>query len=100
MASRVLASLAYTYVICGEGSTVSSLGRWSNVSAPALAARPDIATAGKAAAATTKPASSPHTSNEAALDSRLWSRLRIQVTPISVRETNQGRVFADARSLS
>src|SRR5438874_2678080 len=39
-----------------------------------------MATAGKAAAATTTPASSPQTSRPAPLESRLRSRLRIQVT--------------------
>src|SRR4051794_32977847 len=56
------------------------VGRLSNASALALAARPDMATTGKAAAATTTPASSPQMSNEVALVSTLRSRLRIQVT--------------------
>ncbi len=59
------------------------------MSAPALAARPDIATAGNAAAATTTPASSPQSSNDAALGSRLCSRLRIQVTASGYVTTNE-----------
>ena len=41
------------------------------LAASALAASPDVATAGNAAAATTRPASSPHTSNDAASNSTL-----------------------------
>ena len=65
-------------------------GSLPNVSAPALAARPDIATAGKAAAATTTPASTPQISSEAALAKMLWSRLRIQVTATGYVEGAMG----------
>src|SRR5687768_16648832 len=94
-----------------------SAGRLSKLTAPALAVRPKIATAGNAAAATTRPASSPHTSSDAALVIRLWSRLRIQNTasgyvtpatgrllagPVAVRRVRthrKGRVLSDALSL-
>jgi hypothetical protein len=66
VAISVLPSEAKTYVICGDRFTVSSVGNRSKVSAPALAARPDIATAGNAAAATTTPARSPQISSDAA----------------------------------
>ena len=52
---------------CGALASLSSLGSWAKVSPPALAAKPDIATAGKAAAATTTPASNPQISREVAL---------------------------------
>jgi hypothetical protein len=67
MASRVLPSDAYTYEICGGGNSMSWVGRLSNASALAFAARPDMATMGKAAAATTIPASRPQINNDAAL---------------------------------
>ena len=63
----VLLSEAKMRVICGELKSLSSLGSCANVWPPALAARPDMATAGKAAAATTTPASRPQISSEVAL---------------------------------
>ena len=63
----VLPSVAKIRLTCGEVVCLSSLGSCANVSPPALAARPDMATAGNAAAATTTPASKPQISSEVAL---------------------------------
>jgi len=54
-------------VIWGGTGTFSEVGSSANASEPALAARPPIAIAGKAAAATTIPARIPQISNDAAL---------------------------------
>jgi hypothetical protein len=63
----VLLSDAKMRVICGEVKSRSWLGSCANVWPPALAARPDMATAGNAAAATTTPARRPQINNEVAL---------------------------------
>ena len=67
---------------------------------PRLGARPDIATAGNAAAATTKPANSPQTSKDAALASSPWSRLRIQVTASGYVTPQRAASWRDAPSLT
>src|SRR3954451_24226420 len=86
--------------MCGAGSSTIRDGRPSKASALALAARPDMATTGKAAAATTTPASRPQMSNEAALVSTLRSRLRIQVTGTGYATVDTDRVLGGPRSLS
>nr|WP_279579702.1 hypothetical protein [Fodinicola feengrottensis] len=58
------------FVVCGSCTVCSVLGSDSNIWAPALALRPVTATIGKAAAATTTPASRPHKSSDAKLDNR------------------------------
>jgi hypothetical protein len=63
----VLPSDAMIRLICGELKSLSSLGSFANVWPPAFAARPDMATAGKAAAATTTPARRPQIRSEVAL---------------------------------
>ncbi|GAB7049560.1 hypothetical protein JCM9534A_46860 [Catenuloplanes indicus JCM 9534] len=67
-------------MFCGARRTVSSVGSRSNVSAPAFAASPDMATAGNAAADTTMPASRPQMPNDAAPEKTVWSRFLIQLT--------------------
>src|SRR3954464_9911156 len=86
--------------MCGAGSSTIRDGRPSKASALALAARPDMATTGKAAAATTTPASRPQMSNEAVLVSTLRSRLRIQVTGTGYATVDTNRVLGGPRSLS
>jgi hypothetical protein len=55
-------------LICGALACLElARAGWRRSRRPALAASPDIATAGKAAAATTTPASRPQISSEVAL---------------------------------
>jgi hypothetical protein len=54
-------------VICGELKAFSRLGSAAKALSPASIVSPDIASAGKAAAATTTPASNPQMSSAVAL---------------------------------
>jgi hypothetical protein len=58
-------------VICGELKALSRLGSAAKALPPASMVSPDMASAGKAAAATTTPASNPQISSEVALV-RTW----------------------------
>ena len=76
-------------------------GRLSKSSAPALAARPVIATAGKAAAATTRPARRPQITSAAAFESEAVVTLAHPVHRPNVRdETIEPTSCASAASLS
>src|SRR5690606_32385603 len=79
-AIRVVRSEAYTYLICGPSSTISSVGSWSNSSRPCLTTKPEKPTPGNSAAATTTPAATPHIRRAPRLTKRLWSPRRIHFT--------------------